>query len=174
MKYVHLLGLVLLTSGNAIDMVAYSGLRRATTVGELRTWQKLPREALTGSGMLLLVVTDGWILTAILLLAAAIITGGAGISPRMRRLKTALAEAGPPETPVSPHLSTLARNPVLHGIMRGQTVAVAEFVFLMVVKPSTTGILISLLVMAVVIAAVCWPLARGGAPAADQGPSPAA
>jgi hypothetical protein len=186
MKYVHLLGLVLLASGNAIELVAYSGLRRATTVGELRTWQKLPKEAVTGGGMLLLIITglamagqswsftDGWILAAILLLVAAIVTGGAGISPRMGRLKKALADAGPADTPVSPELSALARNPVMHGIMRGQVVAVAEFVFLMVVKPSAAGILISLLVMAIVIAAVCWPLIRGGAPAPDQGPSPAA
>ena len=51
LKFGHLVGLVLLSGGMATQLIAYAGLLRAGTVGELRTWQKLPEERLTDGGM---------------------------------------------------------------------------------------------------------------------------
>ena len=45
LKFGHLVGLVLLSGGMASQLIAYVGLLRADTVGELRTWQKLPKLA---------------------------------------------------------------------------------------------------------------------------------
>lgn len=155
LKFGHLVGLVLLSGGMATQLIAYAGLLRAGTVGELRTWQKLPKERLTDGGMGLLILTglamagqswsftDGWILAAIGVLAVTI----------------AAAAAAPAE------LTALARDPVLHGAMRLQLVALVEIVYLMVRKPSGVGILVSLLVAAAAVVAVCWPLvgrAAGG------------
>jgi hypothetical protein len=45
--------------------------------------------------------------------------------------------------------------------MRLQLVALVEIVYLMARKPSGMGILVSLLVAAVAVVAVCWPLVGG-------------
>jgi hypothetical protein len=45
--------------------------------------------------------------------------------------------------------------------MRLQLVALVQILYLMAGKPSGVGILVSLLVAAVAVAAVCWPLVRG-------------
>jgi hypothetical protein len=77
LKFGHLIGLVLLSGGMATQLIAHAGLLRAGTVGELRTWQRLPKERLADGGMGLLILTglamarqrwsftDGWILAAI-------------------------------------------------------------------------------------------------------------
>lgn len=106
LKFGHLVGLVLLSGGMATQLIASAGLLRAGSVGELRTWQKLPKERLTDGGMGLLIptglamagqswsFTDGWILAAIGVLAVTIAAAVAGVGPRNTRLKAALAAAG--------------------------------------------------------------------------------
>jgi hypothetical protein len=63
---------------------------------------------------------------------------------------------------------------VLHGAMRLQLVALVEIVYLMAGKPSGVGIVVSLLVAAVAVVAVCWPLVGGRQAAARSSPPPAA
>ena len=186
LKFGHLVGLVLLSGGMATQLLAYAGLLRAGTVGELRTWQRLPNQRLTDGGMGLLILTglalaghswsftDGWILAAIGVLAATIAAAVAGVGPRTTRLKAALAAAGDDAAAAPAALTTLARDPVLHGGMRLQLVALVEIVYLMVRKPSGVGILVSLLVAAVAVVAVCWPLVGGRQAAAGSSPPPAA
>ena len=170
LKFGHLIGLVLLSGGMATQLVAYAGLLRAGTVGELRTWHKLPKERLTDAGMGLLILTglamagqrwsftDGWILAAIGVLAVTIAAAVAGVGPGTTRLKAALAAAGDAAAAAPAELTALARDPVLHGALRLQLVALVEIVYLMARKPSGVGILVSLLVAAVAVVAVCWPL----------------
>jgi hypothetical protein len=186
LKFGHLIGLVLLSGGMATQMIAYAGLLRAGTVGELRTWQKLPKERLTDGGMGLLILTglamagrswsfaDGWILAAIGVLAVTIAAAVAGVGPRGARLKAALAAAGDGAAAAPAELTAAARDPVLHGAMRLQLVALVEIVYLMVRKPSGVGILVSLLVAAVAVVAVCWPLVGGRQAAPESSPPPAA
>jgi hypothetical protein len=173
LKFGHLVGLVLLSGGMATQLLASAGLLRAATVGELRTWQKLPNDRLTDAGMGLLILTglamtgqrwsftDGWVLAAIGVLAVTIAAAVAGVGPRTTRLKAALAAAGEGAAAAPAALTALARDPVLHGALRLQLVALVEIVYLMVGKPSGVGILGSLLVAAVAVAAVCWPLVGG-------------
>jgi hypothetical protein len=174
LKFGHLAGLVLLSGGMAVQLVAYAGLLRAGTVGELRTWHKLPKDRLTDAGMGLLILTglamarqrwsftDGWILAAIGVLAVTIAAAVAGVGPRTTRLKAALAAAGDDAAAAPAELTAPARDPVLHGAMRLQLVALVEIVYLMARKPSgMVGILVSLLVAAVAVVAVCWPLVGG-------------
>jgi pimeloyl-ACP methyl ester carboxylesterase len=180
LKFGHLIGLVLLSGGMATQLIAYAGLLRAGTVGELRTWQKLPKERLTDGGMGLLILTglamagqswsftDGWILAAIGVLAVTIAAAVAGVGPRNTRLKAALAAAGDGAAAAPAELTATARDPVLHGAMRLQLVALVEIVYLMVRKPSGVGILVSLLVAAVAVVAVCWPLVGGRQAAAGS------
>jgi hypothetical protein len=158
LKFGHLVGLVLLSGGMVTQMIAYAGLLRAGTVGELRTWQKLPKERLTDGDMGLLILTglamagqgwsftDGWILAAIGVLAVTIAAAVAGVGPRNTRLKAALAAAGDGAAAAPAELTAPARDPVLHGAMRLQLVALLEIVYLMVRKPSGVGILVPLLV----------------------------
>jgi hypothetical protein len=173
LKFGHLIGLVLLSGGMVTQMIAWAGLLRAGTVGELRTWHKLPKERLADGGMGLLVLTglamagqrwsftDGWILAGLGVLAVTIAAGVAGVGPRNIRLKAALAEAGDGAAVAPAELTALAHDPVLHGAMRLQLVALVEIVYLMARKPSGVGILVSLLVAAVAVIAVCWPLVGG-------------
>jgi alpha/beta hydrolase fold/Predicted integral membrane protein (DUF2269) len=182
LKFGHLVGLVLLSGGMATQLIAYAGLLRAGTVGELRTWQKLPKERLTDGGMGLLILTglamadqswsftDGWILAAIGVLAVTIAAAVAGVGPRNARLKAALAAASDSDGAAAApaELTASARDPVLHGAMRLQLVALVEIVYLMVRKPSGAGILVSLLVAAVAVVAVCWPLVGGQAAAGSS------
>jgi hypothetical protein len=175
LKFGHLVGLVLLSGGMATQMIAYAGLLRAGTVGELRTWQKLPKERLTDGGMGLLLLTglamagqswsftDGWILAAIGVLAVTFAAAVAGVGPRSTQLKAAPAE-----------LTAAARDPVLHGAMRLQLAALVEVVYLMVRKPSGVGIVVSLLAAAAAVVAVCWPLVGRQEAAAGSSPPPAA
>jgi hypothetical protein len=59
--------------------------------------------------------------------------------------------------------------------MRLQLVALVEIVYLMARKPSgMVGILVSLLVAAVAVVAVCWPLVGGRQAAAGSSPPRAA
>jgi hypothetical protein len=187
LKFGHLVGLVLLSGGMATQMIACAGLLRAGTVGELRTWQKLPKEGrLADGGMGLLILTglamagqswsftDGWILAAIGVLAVTIAAAVAGVGPRNTRLKAALAAAGDGAAAAPAELTALARDPVLHGGVRMQLVALVEIVYLMVRKPSGVGILVSLLVAAVAVVAVCWPLVGGRQAVAGSSPPPAA
>jgi hypothetical protein len=185
LKFGHLMGLVLLSGGMAIQLIAYAGLLRAGTVGELRTWHKLPKERLADGGMGLLILTglamagqswsftDGWILAAIGVLAVTIAAAAAGVGPRNTRLKAALAAAGDGAAAAPVELTALARDPVLHGAMRLQLVALVDILYLMVRKPSGVGILVSLLVAAVAVVAVCWPLVGGRQAAAGSSPPPA-
>lgn len=185
LKFGHLVGLVLLSGGMATQLIAYAGLLRASTVGELRTWQKLPKERLTDGGMGLLILTglamagqrwsftDGWILAAIGVLAVTIAAAVAGVGPRTTRLKAALAAAGDDAAAAPAELTAPARDPVLHGAMRLQLVALVEIVYLMARKPSGVGILVSLLVTAVAVVAVYWPLVGGRRAAAWSSPPPA-
>ena len=93
-------------------------------------------------------------------LAVTIAAAVAGVGPRNIRLKAALAAAGDGAAAAPAELTALARDPVLHGAMRLQLVALVEIVYLMVRKPSGVGILVSLLVAAAaVIAVVFAPLA---------------
>jgi hypothetical protein len=182
LKVGHLVGLVLLSGGMATQLIAYTGLLRAGTVGELRTWHKLPKDRLTDAGIGLLILTglamagqrwsftDGWILAALGVLAVTIAAAVAGVGPRDTRLKAALAAAGDDAAAAPAALTAPARDPVLHGAMRLQLVALVEIVYLMAGKPSGVGILVSLLVAAVAVAAVCWPLV-GGRPAGMRGRS---
>jgi hypothetical protein len=181
LKFGHLIGLVLLSGGMATQLVACAGLVRAGTVGELRTWQRLPKERLTDAGMGLLILTglamanqswsftDGWLLAAIGVLAVAIAAGVAGVGPRSARLKAALAAAGDGAGTAPVELTARARDPVLHGATRLQVVALVEIVYVMVRKPSGIGILVSLLIAAVAVAAVCWPLVGWRQAAARDG-----
>ena len=105
--------------------------------------------------------TDGWILAAIGVLAVTIAAAVAGVGPRTTRLKAALAAAGDGAAAAPAELTAAARDPVLHGAMRLQLVALVEIVYLMARKPSGVGILVSLLVAAVAVVAVCWPLVGG-------------
>jgi hypothetical protein len=174
LKFGHLVGLVLLSGGMAVQLVAYAGLLRAGTVGELRTWHKLPKDRLTDAGMGLLILTglamarqrwsftNGWILAAIGVLAVTIAAAVAGVGPRATRLKAALAAAGDDAAAAPAELTAPARDPMLHGAMRLQLVALVEIVYLMARKPSgMVGILVSLLVAAAAVVAVCWPLVGG-------------
>lgn len=185
LKFGHMVGLVLLSGGMATQLIAYAGLLRAGTVGELRTWQKLPAERLADGGLGLLILTglamaghswsftDGWILAAIGVLAVTVAAAVAGVGPRNTRLKAALGAAGDGDAAAPAELTALARDPVLHGAMRLQLVALIAIVYLMVRKPSGVGILAPLLVAAVAVVAVCWPLV-GGQAAAGSAPPPAA
>lgn len=84
LKFGHLLGLALLAAGMGIETVAYARLRRASTLAQLRTWQRLPVENVTGVGLLLVVTglamawqswsfTDGWIVAALTLVTVFIL-----------------------------------------------------------------------------------------------------
>jgi hypothetical protein len=186
LKAGHMVGLLLLSGGMAIQLIAYAGLLRAGTVGELRTWQKLPKERLTDGGMGLLILTglamagqrwsftDGWILATIGVLAVTTAAAVAGVGPRDTRLKAALAAAGDGAAAAPAELTTLARDPVMHSAMWLQLVAPVEIAYLMVRKPSGVGILVSLLVAAVAVVAVCWPLVGGRRAVAESSPPPAA
>jgi thiosulfate reductase cytochrome b subunit len=184
LKFGHLLGLALLAAGMGVQTVAYVRLRRASTVAEIRTWQKLPVESVTGIGLLLLLVTglgmtgqswsftDAWIITALMLVVVVFVAAGAVQGPRLRRLDAALTAAGEARD-ASPELLAHAQDPVLHGGMRVVLLTIAEIIFLMVHKPGWTGIAVSLVVVAVLAAAVCWPLVAGGrtAPGTAQPPT---
>jgi hypothetical protein len=170
LKFGHVIGLVLLSGGTATQLIAYAGLLRAGTVGELRTWERLPKERLTDAGMGLLILTglamanqswsftDGWLLAAIGVLAVTVAAAVVGVGQRSARLKAALASAGDGAKAAPAELTARARDPVLHGAMRLQVVALVEIVYLMVRKPFGVGILVSLLVAAVAVVAVCSPL----------------
>lgn len=83
----HLLGLALLAAGMGVETVASARLRRASTLAQLRTWQRLPVEKVTGVGLLLVVTglamawqgwsfSDGWIVAALMLVVVFILAGG--------------------------------------------------------------------------------------------------
>src|SRR4029450_9667347 len=151
LKFGHLVGLVLLSGGMATQLIAWAGLLHAGTVGEPRPWQKLPKGGLADGGMGLLILTglamagqswsftDGWILAGIGVLAVTIAAAVAGVGPRNIRLKAALAAAGDGAAAAPAELTALARDPVLHGAMRLQFVALVEIVYLMAGKPAGGG-----------------------------------
>jgi hypothetical protein len=182
----HLVGVVLVVGASLAQVLGASVMRRATTVVELRTLQRVvaPSAPLGGIGMLLLLATgltmaardwsftDGWISTSIGLLAAAIITSLLLVTPRSRRLREALGDPAP--TGAAPaEVTDAARDRVLHVTQRALLVVQFEIVALMVLKPAGGGILASLLAAAVVAAAISLPVATGrsGQPAR---PRPAA
>src|SRR6266540_3065186 len=153
LKFGHLVGLVLLSGGMATQLIAYAGLLILTGLAMAgQSWS----------------FTDGWILAAIGVLAVTIAAAVAGVGPRNTRLKAALAAAGDGAAAAPAELTAPARDPVLHGAMRLQLVALVEIIYLMVRKPSGVGILVSLLVAAVAVVAVCWPLVGGRQAAAGS------
>jgi Predicted integral membrane protein (DUF2269) len=187
----HLVGVVLVVGASLAQVLGASVMRRATTVVELRTLQRVvaPSAPLGGIGMLLLLATgltmaardwsftDGWISTSIGLLAAAIITSLLLVTPRSRRLREALGDPAPagaaPAGAAPAEVTDAARDRVLHVTQLVLLVVQFEIVALMVLKPAGGGILASLLAAAVVAATISLPVvtSRSGQPAR---PRPAA
>lgn len=166
----HLLGVVLLVTGWGIYVAAVEGCRRVQTVAQLRTLAGLAaagERILAGGGLLLIgfglalvakfySFSQPWIVAALGLLAVQGFLGAAIVGPRTHRLRAALTTAG--DGPSTDMLAARARDRVLHVANRGSIPLLIAIEFLMTVKPAIDDIVLSLVVVAVVAAALSWPV----------------
>jgi hypothetical protein len=166
----HLLGVVLLVTGWGIYVAAVDGLRRARTVAQLRTLTDLARlgervliaggPPLIGFGLALAAefysFSQNWIAVALTMVALQAGLGAAVVGPRVHRLRATLTSA--PDGAPSGALIAAARDRLLHIANRASMPVLIEIEFLMTVKPAGAELALSLLVVAVLVLALNWPI----------------
>jgi hypothetical protein len=174
----HLLGVVLLVTGWGIYVAGVDGLRRAQSVAQLRTLTSLTtigERVLIGGGPLLIgfglilaaeyyTFSQPWLIVALALVLLQGAAGAAVVGPRAHRLRAALNTTA--DGPLTPALTRLTRDRVLHVANRASIPILINIEFLMTVKPATADIAVSLLVVAGLVLALCWPVVSDRPPKA--------
>lgn len=156
----HLIGVVLLVGGFAAFAAGIDRLARTHSLAELRAFVAVATfgERLVLAGGVCLIpfglimaarywsFSDGWIVVSVGLVLVQGATGSTVVSPRLRRLHAALAQAPIPGSAVPVEVAVLARDRVMHAGARASVSIIIEIVFLMTVKPSGMSLMLSLLV----------------------------
>lgn len=168
----HVLGAVVLIAGIGLEIYAVCAACRATTVAELRlairparvlpALMPLATLLMTGCGLALVAhdsdfrFGDAWVVAAIGIVVAISVVGG-GFSGRPATRLLDAAQAAPPG-PLTEHLTTLVRDPLLLASARITAIAAVWAIWLMSVRPHAAGTLFSL-----AAAALLSLIAVGGA-----------
>lgn len=146
--FLHLAGAILFFAGLAVAAVAQASARRRTRPGEIAALLGAARWGvlLVAAGMLLAIVfgfwlldltgygLDGWVVTSLVLLLAALVAGGIGgqAPKRARLLADRLAREG--DEP-STELDALLRAPLAAALNWAAAAAAVGVLVLMVWKP---------------------------------------
>lgn len=169
--FVHMLGLVTLFGGFAINVRTGARLRAATSVDQVRTWLSLfdasRRMFPTGLGLLLLSglymtferwqAPHPWIIVPVIAVIILGALGGGVVDRRLRALATAAKSRDTaPET-----LTRLVADPVLWTVMTALNGLAVGVVWVMSTKPGWVGSVGAVVVTAAIGAAVGSRLARG-------------
>ena len=160
----HLVGVAGLITAVGLESFIVVTARKATTVTELRVVSRGGKilSVLSPVALLLILVFgmamvghdstdfsmgDAWVVAALCLLVFIGAVDGAVVGRRGTRLDKAVAAA--PDGPVPDDVARLAQDPVLQGASRVVGVAVVEALWLMAIKPSVSGTIVSLVIAAV-------------------------
>ena len=155
----HFVGLVALFVGYGLEWIVSALLRSATTADQVRAWLRVYKTSLpiSGPGLLVLILSggylaslsgamkQGWMSASLLAIVFALGVGFVFILPRVRALRTALAEG----SALSPKAGELLRAPGLPTLIRVRVFLALAIVYLMTVKPES--FVASLVVLAVAI-----------------------
>lgn len=168
----HIVGAALMFAALGVDLAVHSRMRRAATVGEVRTLSQAAGsvDRLHGiSGLIILVAgiymawtswgwTTPWIDVALIAYLIGAVLGAGVIGERMRAIGKGAAAAA--EGPVPSELAARIHDRGLalgSGIM---TLWLGGILYLMVVKPGWTGSIVAMLVAAVIGYLVARPALR--------------
>jgi hypothetical protein len=171
----HLIGVAGIIAGVGLEEYALAASQRAKTVAELRAasgpgrflpvMMPLAVVLLTACGLGLVARTDefsfgdAWVVAAVGIVVGMSVLGGVVNGERAKRLASAAESA--PDGPVTAELSALAHDRVLVTGVRIGAVATIEAIWLMTIKPSAPGTLVSLGVMLVLIVGAAMSVRMG-------------
>jgi hypothetical protein len=171
--FFHLLGVFALGGAVLVSFATFSMMRRAATVGELRTWGGLGRilsqyfiipaaalELLLSGAYLVdkfnLEWTDGWIGWSVIALVAATAVGFAVITPRMKQIGAAVGPA--PDGPVPSSITSKLNDPILFGAIHMNLMLAIGIIYNMTTKPGGVGSFLALVILGALGAAAAFPL----------------
>jgi hypothetical protein len=171
--FFHLLGVFALGGAVLVSFATFSMMRRAATVGELRTWGGLGRilsqyfvipaaalELLLSGAYLVdkfnLEWTDGWIGWSVIALVAATAVGFAVITPRMKQIGAAVDPA--PDGPVPSSITSKLNDPILFGAIHMNLMLAIGIIYNMTTKPGGVGSFLALVILGALGAAAAFPL----------------
>lgn len=169
--FLHLVGMAALFFGYGLEWTASALLRRATTVGEARSWLRIYRASLpvSGPGLLLLILTGGymagvtqrsaagWVIAAWIGIAVALVIGFGMLLPRFKKLRVALPAEG--TAALSGDGLVRVKDPVVATLIRIRTMLATGIVYLMAAKPTLVPsfvVLLAAIGVGVIFAAPAW------------------
>lgn len=171
--FIHLFGVFALGAATGTSFAAFSMMRRAKTVQEVRVWGGLGRilsqyhVAPAAAGVLILSGaylvsefnlewTDGWIGLSAIAVIAAVVIGYTLITPRMKAIG---ATAGPAaDGPVSASITDKLADPILFGAIHGNLLISMAIIWNMTTKPGAFGSLAALVILGGLGWAAAYPL----------------
>jgi hypothetical protein len=161
----HLLGVVMFVGGSGAYSASVDRLPRGRTTAELRALLGVAAlgSRLLQAGVLVMLAGgvaltahawsfgDGWIVVSI---ALVVVYAGAGlfVDKRVGQVGAALEHA--PDGPVQADLRARTGDRAMHAVDRASAAILTELLFLMVVKPTGGGIVLSLVVALLLAAAL--------------------
>jgi hypothetical protein len=184
----HVLGVVVLVAGIALEEYSITAAARAASVTELRqavrpahvlpTVMPLATLLMTGCGLALVAhdkaafrFGDAWVVASIgIVVGISVLGGGFSGRPATRLLDAADAA---PDGPLTPKLATLVRDPLLHATARSTGVVAIWAIWLMSVRPHAAGTLVSFAVATAAVAGAWTSALRRRSEGRDVGPPPA-
>ncbi|GER85177.1 hypothetical protein KTAU_38120 [Thermogemmatispora aurantia] len=172
--FLHILGVLGLFMGVAVQLISMQGARRAQSVEAVRLWSSVLRPLgrfmlLTSllilfAGLAMLLEAWGWSqawldISLVLFLLTGLVTSRVN-SAHGRRLGSQLARAG--AGPVSPELRQLLTHPLPWTTTITTSTLAVGIVFLMVMKPDWIGSLLTVAVAVLISAAISGLVIRQG------------
>lgn len=171
--FIHLFGVFVLGAATGTSFAAFSMMRRAKTVQEVRVWGALGRILsqyhVAPAAALVLILsgaylvsefelewTDGWIGFSAIAVVVAVIIGYTLITPRMKDIG---ATAGPaPDGPVTTAITDKLADPILFGAIHGNLLISTAIIWNMTIKPGAFGSLAALVILAGLGWAAAYPM----------------
>ncbi len=173
--FIHILGVVTLAAAIALGFAAFSMMRRATTVQEVRVWGGIGRilsQYYVSSVAALVILlsggyviskldplyswSDGWIMWSLIALIVAVAGNLAVITPRMKAVGAA---AGPaPDGPVPASVTEKLSDPALFAAIHGNMMLFIAIVWNMTTKPGGVGAFLAIVILGAIGAASAFPM----------------
>jgi hypothetical protein len=168
--FLHFVGMSALFIGYGLEWTASTLLHGAMVAGEARSWLRIYRGSLpvSGPGLLLLILTGGymagvtqlsaagWVIGAWIGIAVALVIGFGILLPRLKKIRAVLPDGG---ATLSGEALLRVKDPVITTLIRIRTMLAIGIVYLMTAKPALVPSLVVLLAtigLGVILAAPAW------------------